>query len=142
MTRASMGRLRRRRGRPKHTGVDPTEHLKIHLASALQVGWGLSERAAFDLIVALAEADEVASEPPGFRLRMQTISGRTSTLRKKHGAAPPDEMAALMVLALRCRDMAAAVRLFRSLLVVAHTKGLGAVAQAVQQLLDEPSIVA
>jgi hypothetical protein len=110
------------------------------LASALRVAWNLSERAAFDLVVALAEAEAVSTEP-GFRLRTQTISGRTSTLRKKQGAAPPDETAALMVLALRCRDMATAVRLFRNLLMVARTKGLGALEETVRQLLDEPSIV-
>jgi hypothetical protein len=141
VTRASAARRERRRlrGRPKHNGVAPAEHLKIQLASALQVAWGLSERAAFDLVVALAEAEEVASEPPGFRLPMRTFSGRISTLRKKRGAAPPDEMAALMTLALRCRDMATAVRLFRGLLMMANTRGAAAVAQTVRQLLDEPS---
>jgi hypothetical protein len=142
MTRVSLARRERRRrvGRPKHNSVAPAEHLKIQLATALQVAWGLSERVSFDLVVALAEADEVASKPPGFRLRTQTISGRASTLRKKRGAAPPDEMAALMVLALRCKDMATAVRLFRGLLVMANTKGVDAVAQAVQQLLPPRSL--
>lgn len=139
MTRASIARLERRqqRGRPKKQGFDAAEHYKIQLATALQVAWGLSERAAFDLVVALAEADVTSTEPLGFRLRTQTISGRTSTLRKKRkqGAAPPDEMAALMTLALRCRDMPAAARLFRSLLVVANTQGVEAMAQTVQRLL-------
>jgi hypothetical protein len=99
------------------------------LATALQAAWGISERKAFDLTVDASE---------DLRLRNATIDGRTSTLRKKRksGAAPPDETAALMMLALRCESLEAAIRLFRSLLILGETKGAKAVADVVRQLLS------
>jgi hypothetical protein len=139
MTRASMSRReRRRRGRPKHSGIDPAEHLKTMLATALQAAWGLSERAAFDLVIAASEAELESTAPHGdsYRLPYATFPGRSSTLRQKRKRGPPpDEIAALITLALRCKDLAAAVRLFKALLVLAGTRGPKAVQQAVRQLL-------
>jgi hypothetical protein len=86
MTRSSIARReRRRRGRPENdTVINQVEHLEIALATALQIAWGINEREAFDLVVAMAEGAETVA-PHGFtsRLRMVTFAGRTSTLKKK-----------------------------------------------------------
>jgi hypothetical protein len=92
------------------------------------------------LVVAMTEAEVTAHEPgkvyeTSFRLRVPTIAGRASTLLKKSKRVPPDEIAALMTLALRCKDLPAALRLFRSLMVLAGTQGPQSVARAVEQLL-------
>ena len=114
------------------------ERVEIALASALQMAWGIAGRDAFDLSVAMAEA-KLESEKPydaRFALASKTFPGRESTLRKKRkrGDAPLDD-AALMALALQCRDLATAVRLFRSLLVLAETRGVKTMSQAVRKML-------
>lgn len=140
MTQASMARrARRQRGRPKNDTVNQMERLEIALATALQIAWGISEREAFDLVVAMAEGLG-ATTAHGFtsRLRTVTFAGRTGTLKKKRRRLPLDETTALLMsLALRCKDLAAATRLFRSLLFMAVTRGPDAVQQAMLQLLAQ-----
>jgi hypothetical protein len=142
MTRASLTRrerrLRRGRGRPKHRTIDPAARFKLSLATALQDAWHISERKAFDLVVALSEAEPVDST--GYRLPLATFTGRTSTLRKrqrKRGPLPPDDqiIAALMALALRCKDLPAALRLFRTLLDLAQQAGVEVAQEAITRLL-------
>jgi hypothetical protein len=140
MTRASAARrLRRQRGRPQKD-ITTAEQQKIRLVTALQAAWGISERKAFDLLVALSEAElETANNGrAGFRLPYTTFAGRTSTLRKKRksGAAPNDETTALMTLALRCQSLQAALKLFRGLLALGETEGAKAVSKVVRQLLS------
>ncbi len=139
MAQASMARrARRQRGRPNNGTVNQMERLEIALATALQIAWNVNEREAFDLVVAMAEGLEKPT-PHGVssQLRMVTFAGRTSTLKKKRRRLPPDEITALMTLALRCKDLAAAARLFRSLLSLAAVRGPDAMHQAVLQLLAQ-----
>lgn len=137
MTRASISRRLRRqqRGRPKNERIDPLEQFEIMLATALEFSWGLSKRKSFDLVVAMIEAEREVGG--GFRLPYATFAGRTDTLKKKrreHGV-PSDEVVGLMTLALRCKDLPAALRLFRSLLLMAQVRGVKAMEEYVKHLL-------
>jgi hypothetical protein len=132
MTRASIARRRRRSGRPKSDG-NPSEEFAIALAQALQIAWQISERKALDLVIGSTEGEADAG---GFRLPLATVSGRTSTLRKrrKRAGTAPDEFVDLLVVILRCRDLPAALRLCRGLLTVAQLRGPEVARQAIKQL--------
>jgi hypothetical protein len=141
MTRSSTARRKRRRqrGRPRKHELDAAEHWKIALAMALQRGWGLSERKAFDLVIAFMEAElkEAEMGRASFRLPYATISGRSSTLRQKKGAVhPDDEIVALATLVLQSRTLEEALQLVRRLHWLSEMQGAAAVAQAVRQLLN------
>jgi hypothetical protein len=139
MTRASAARVRRRRGRPDES-ADPAQQFKIAFATALQLAWKVNQREAFDLVVMLFEGEPVEPTPPFnasfvWPTTMVSFAGRTSTLKKRYKRSPPDEIAVLAALALRCKDLPAALRLFRSLLIMARIRGPEAAVQAMQQLL-------
>jgi hypothetical protein len=85
----------------------------VELALALQIAWGLSERRAIDLALALIQGDPV--EPTkiprggkrkggtliGYRLRGESFRGRNATIRRKLKHADRAVTLALAALLLR-----------------------------------------
>ena len=134
MTRASPARRERRLGRGRPRNDD--DLITIEFALALKKAWGLSERKAFDFVVARfkSRATEPTKIPRGARKRpgggvvgyetfpKKTVSGRAATLRQGKGRARQDVVHAL-TLALRCRDARAAHQLFEQLLILTAVAG-------------------
>jgi hypothetical protein len=145
-------RVERRMGRPPKDIRDDPDRIKIEFAMALQKAWGLSERKAFDFVVARFEA--LATEPTktprgahkhpgaqivGYETRpFRTVSGRSSVLRRKskRRALRPDVVSAL-TLALHCRDMDAARRLFEGLSMLATVAGPDRLQRVLTELLPK-----
>jgi hypothetical protein len=150
MTRSSLSRrLRRGKGRPPKDIRDDPDRIKIEIALALQKARGLSERKAFDLVVAWFESRMTeptrtprgASKHPGSLLAgyetfpAKTVAGRALTLRKKSKQLPPRaDVVAALTLALRSRDMDAAQRLFDHLLLLAAMAGPDRVRSVMRKL--------
>jgi hypothetical protein len=125
MTKASAERKIRRERRRTDISTDP-DRIKIEFALALKAAWQISERKAFDFVVAQFEsrvtehtkAPRGASKHPGGllvgyeTLPLKTVSGRSSVLRQKSKrCSPRPDVVRALILALRCRDMDAAQRL-------------------------------
>jgi hypothetical protein len=95
MTKASAARVaRRRRGRPQRDYSDDPDLLAAETAIALQAAWGLSERRAIDLALAIHQGKlGSASKMPrgakagtlvGFTLAdRQSFHGRNRDIRRK-----------------------------------------------------------
>jgi hypothetical protein len=147
MTRASPARISRRRlggGRPRLDPRTDPDIIKVEFGVSLKAAWKISERKAFDLVVAHFESRAVTPSRtphgPGMLVGyettpLRTVSGRASVLRHKIKYARPDVVAALTV-ALRCRDFDAAVRLFDGLNLLAAVATPDRVRRIIEQLLN------
>jgi hypothetical protein len=153
MTKSSAARIDRRLGRekgrpPKDPRTDP-DMIAIEFALALQAAWQISERKAFDLAVAWFEARMAeptktprgaSKHPDGLLVGYETfpaktVSGRALTLRKKSRRhSPRPDVVAALTMALRCRDMDAALRLFDSLFMLAALAGPERLRRVVMEL--------
>jgi hypothetical protein len=137
MTRASAARVERRIGRPLKDMSDDPDRISIEFALALQKAWGMSERMAFDFVIARFEAIETeptktprgTSKKPGFLVGyetapLRTVKGRALTLRKKIKRLPPrPDVVAALTMALQCRSTEAAHRLLEGLSSLAAVAG-------------------
>jgi hypothetical protein len=111
MTRASQSGLERRRGRPPKDFASDPDRLIVDLAAALRAAWGLSERKAVDLALAVIEGSPIEpSKLPrgakrkggiliGYQLpRHVSFAGRGATIRRKLRQADKGVVLALTVL--------------------------------------------
>jgi hypothetical protein len=137
MTAASAGRRARRlkRGRPKQ---DERDQLAIDVACAFETAYCLRPQRALDLALGALEGAMTGSMGQlSFCLNV-TVRGRSETVRQKRKhprtpLRPRSAVAAVIVLMIRGKDVAAIKRCLRSLLTL---KAVGAERQA-KKLIGE-----
>jgi hypothetical protein len=149
MTKSSKERIARHERRRKDISTDP-DLITIEFALALKAAWQMSERAAFDFVVARFESrmtdptktprgEHPGSIPVGYEtFPRKTVSGRSATLRQKSKRySPRPDVVRALILALRCRDMDAAQRLFDGLSMLGALAGPDRVRRVIAELVAQ-----
>jgi hypothetical protein len=151
VTKSSTARKLRRERRRKDIRTDP-DRISIEFALALKVAWQMSEREAFDFVVAHFESrmTEPTKTPRGASKQpdglivgyetspLRTVSGRSAVLRQKSKRySPRPDVVRVLILALRCRDTAAAQRLFDGVSMLGALAGPDRVRRVIAELVAQ-----